>query len=72
MHLQERTDNLAKELEVAISAARRAGEVLCASFGAEHTPKYKGVVDLVTEVDEEAERMIGEELLGPPDTRDAR
>lgn len=52
------------ELEVALSAARRAGEVLRAGFGTEHAITYKGEVDLVTEVDEEAERMIREELLG--------
>jgi myo-inositol-1(or 4)-monophosphatase len=55
---------LAKELEVALSAARRAGEVLRSGFGAEHAITYKGEVDLVTEVDEEAERVIREELLG--------
>jgi myo-inositol-1(or 4)-monophosphatase len=54
---------LSKELEVALSAARRAGEVLRAGFGAEHAITYKGEVDLVTEVDEEAERVIREELL---------
>jgi myo-inositol-1(or 4)-monophosphatase len=52
------------EFEAALSAARRAGEVLRAGFGAEHTITYKGEVDLVTEIDEEAERMITEELLG--------
>lgn len=55
---------MANELEVALSAARRAGEVLRAGFGAEHAIRYKGEVDLVTEVDEEAERAIREELLG--------
>jgi myo-inositol-1(or 4)-monophosphatase len=55
---------LAKELEVALSAARRAGEVLRSGFGTEHAITYKGEVDLVTEVDEEAERVIKEELLG--------
>ena len=55
---------MAKELEVALSAARQAGEVLRSGFGAEHAITYKGEVDLVTEVDEEAERVIREELLG--------
>ncbi len=55
---------MAKELEVALSAAGRAGEVLRSGFGAEHAITYKGAVDLVTEVDEEAERVIREELLG--------
>jgi myo-inositol-1(or 4)-monophosphatase len=55
---------LTSELEAALSAARRAGEVLGASFGTEHTITYKGEVDLLTEVDEEAERVIREELFG--------
>jgi myo-inositol-1(or 4)-monophosphatase len=55
---------LTSELEAALSAARRAGEVLRAGFGAEHAITYKGEVDLVTEVDEEAERVIREILLG--------
>ena len=55
---------MSKELETALSAARRAGDVLRAGFGREHAITYKGELDLVTEVDEEAERMIREELLG--------
>ena len=55
---------MTSELEAALSAARRAGEVLRAGFGAEHAITYKGEVDLVTEVDEEAERVIREILLG--------
>jgi myo-inositol-1(or 4)-monophosphatase len=62
--LHERILNLSKELETALSAARRAGDVLRAGFGREHAITYKGELDLVTEVDEEAERMIREELLG--------
>jgi myo-inositol-1(or 4)-monophosphatase len=54
---------LTSELEVALSAARRAGEVLRAGFGAEHAITYKGEVDLVTEIDEEAEGVIREILL---------
>ena len=54
---------MTSELEVALSAARSAGELLRAGFGAEHAITYKGEVDLVTEVDEEAERVIREELL---------
>jgi myo-inositol-1(or 4)-monophosphatase len=64
LSLNRRIENLAKELEVVLSAARRAGEVLRSGFGAEHEITYKGEVDLVTEVDEEAERVIREELLG--------
>ncbi len=53
-----------KELEGAISAAREAGEVLRKGFGWQHSVRYKGEVDLVTEVDEQAERVIKEILLG--------
>jgi myo-inositol-1(or 4)-monophosphatase len=55
---------LTSELEAALSAARSAGEVLRAGFGTEHAITYKGEVDLVTEIDKEAERVIREELLG--------
>ncbi|HYZ06784.1 MAG TPA: inositol monophosphatase family protein [Rubrobacter sp.] len=55
---------MTSELEAALSAARSAGEVLRAGFGTEHAITYKGEVDLVTEIDEEAERVIREKLLG--------
>ena len=55
---------MTKELEAAISAANEAGGVLREGFGWQHSVKYKGEVDLVTEVDEQAERMIKEILLG--------
>jgi hypothetical protein len=55
---------LTRELEAAISAAREAGEMLRKGFGVEHMIRHKGEVDLVTEVDEQAEQMIREELLG--------
>jgi myo-inositol-1(or 4)-monophosphatase len=55
---------LTSELGAALSVAMKAGEVLRAGFGAEHEITYKSEVDLVTEVDAEAERMIREELLG--------
>src|SRR5215207_8287139 len=64
LHSHEEIEDLTSELEVALSAAKRAGEVLRAGFGAEHAITYKGEVDLVTEIDEEPERVIGEELLG--------
>ncbi len=54
---------MTSELEAALSAARRAGEVLRTGLGSEHAITYKGEVDLVTEIDEEAERVIREELL---------
>jgi myo-inositol-1(or 4)-monophosphatase len=64
LQLHEGIENLTSELEAALSAARRAGEVLRAGFGTEHAITYKGEVDLVTEIDEEAERVIREELSG--------
>ena len=64
MHSHEEIENVTSELETALSAARRAGEVLRAGFGAEHDITYKGEVDIVTEIDEAAERVIREELLG--------
>ena len=50
---------MAGELEVAVAAARAAGEILRSGFGGEQSVRYKGEVDLVTEVDEKAEREIG-------------
>jgi myo-inositol-1(or 4)-monophosphatase len=55
---------LTRELEAALSAAKEAGEVLSQGFGWQHSVRYKGEVDLVTEVDEQAEQVIGEILLG--------
>lgn len=43
---------------VAIDAARDAGRILRESFGKVQQIKYKGEVDLVTEVDEASERLI--------------
>ena len=49
---------------MALSAAKEAGEVLRKGFGWQHSIRYKGEVDLVTEVDEQAEQVIREILLG--------
>jgi myo-inositol-1(or 4)-monophosphatase len=57
-------EDLARELEAALSAAKEAGEVLRKGFGWRHSVRYKGEVDLVTEVDEQAEQVIREILLG--------
>jgi myo-inositol-1(or 4)-monophosphatase len=54
---------MTKELEVAISAAWEASGVLREGFGWQHSVRYKGEVDLVTEVDERAEQVIQEVLL---------
>jgi myo-inositol-1(or 4)-monophosphatase len=56
-------ENVTKELEAALSAAKEAGEVLRKGFGWQHSVRYKGEVDLVTEVDEQAEQVIREILL---------
>jgi myo-inositol-1(or 4)-monophosphatase len=49
---------LTRELEVAIAAARAAGEVVLSAFGQQQEIEYKGEVELVTEADERAERAI--------------
>jgi len=64
LHSHEEIEDLTSELEAALSAAKKAGGVLRAGFGADHSITYKGEVDLVTEVDTEAERVIREDLLG--------
>ena len=55
---------MSRELEVAISAAKEAGEVLRGAFGKEQAVRHKGEVDIVTEADEQAEGVIKEILLG--------
>lgn len=55
---------MTRELEVAVEAASAAGVVLRDAFGGEQEIRYKGEVDLVTDVDERAERMIHEMLRG--------
>jgi myo-inositol-1(or 4)-monophosphatase len=57
-------ENVTSELEAVLSAAKEAGEVLRKGFGRQHSVRYKGEVDLVTEVDEQAEQVIKEILLG--------
>ena len=57
-------ENVTSELEAALLAAKEAGEVLRKGFGWQHSVRYKGEVDLVTEVDEQAEQVIREILLG--------
>ena len=64
MHSHKEIEDVTSELETALSAAMKASEVLSAGFGAEHAITYKGEVDFVTEIDEEAEKVIREELLG--------
>jgi myo-inositol-1(or 4)-monophosphatase len=57
-------EDVTRELEMTLSAAREAGGVLRKGFGWQHSVRYKGEVDLVTEIDEEAEQVIREILLG--------
>jgi myo-inositol-1(or 4)-monophosphatase len=51
-----------RELDVAVAAAKAAGEVLRREFGRNQNVRYKGEVDLVTEADEKAEQTIKEVL----------
>ena len=44
--------------EFIINLAKGAGEILRASYGKEHSIKYKGPIDVVTEIDGEAEDFI--------------
>ena len=55
--------DLSRELEVAISAAKEAGEVLRGAFGGEQAIRHKGEVDIVTDADERAEAVIRDILL---------
>lgn len=55
---------MAREIEVAFEAARAAGGILRDGFGGDQAVRYKGEVDLVTEVDERSEKVIKEILLG--------
>ncbi len=47
---------------VAIEAARDAGRILRENYGKVQQVKYKGEVDIVTEVDEASERLITERI----------
>jgi myo-inositol-1(or 4)-monophosphatase len=50
------------EIDIAIEAARRAGHVLCDHYNKPHQASYKGIIDLVTEMDHESERLVTEIL----------
>jgi myo-inositol-1(or 4)-monophosphatase len=54
--------DLTKELEVAVEAAKAAGEVLRSGFGRPQSVEYKGQVDLLTEADQRAQHNIEEVL----------
>ena len=53
---------MTKELEVAVAAAKAAGEVIRSNFGQRQDTRYKGERDLVTETDEKAEQTIKDTL----------
>lgn len=53
-------DQLDAAVELAVEAARSGGAILRASYGQVHSVRFKGEVDLVTEVDLRAERTITE------------
>jgi myo-inositol-1(or 4)-monophosphatase len=50
------------EIDVAIKAARRAGYALRDHYNRPHEVSFKGIIDLVTEMDQESERMVTEIL----------
>lgn len=49
---------MASEISAAIQAGRRAGEILRNQFSKPHQEIYKGTIDIVTEMDREAENLI--------------
>lgn len=60
----ERSSEVARELEVAVAAAKAAGEAIRSNFGQPQDVRHKGEVDLVTEADHKAEQKIKEVLEG--------
>ena len=50
------------EINIAIEAARHAGQVLLDHYNQPHDVSYKGIIDLVTEMDRESERLVTEML----------
>ncbi len=46
------------ELTAAVQAARQAGRLLRENFARQHQIMYKGVIDMVTEMDQKAEALI--------------
>lgn len=52
------------EINTAIEAARRAGQILRENYNKPHQVSYKGVIDMVTEMDRESERLVTEMLRG--------
>jgi myo-inositol-1(or 4)-monophosphatase len=50
------------EINIAIEAARVAGNALRDHYNQPHQVSYKGIIDLVTEMDRESERLVTEML----------
>ena len=50
------------EINIAVEAARRAGQTLHDHYNKPHEVSYKGKIDLVTEMDQESERIVTEIL----------
>lgn len=50
------------EINVAVHPAKQAGNLLRESFKLQHRISYKGVINMVTEIDKESERLITEIL----------
>jgi len=50
------------EISTAIEAARHAGNTLLDHYNQPHRVSYKGIIDLVTEMDKESERLVSEIL----------
>lgn len=46
------------EINIAIQAARMAGQMLLDHYNKPHQVSYKGIIDIVTEMDRESEQMI--------------
>ena len=55
---------MTSEISIAIQAAKKVGETLRAQFSKPHHVTYKGTIDMVTEMDHEAERLIYSMLKG--------
>ncbi len=49
-------------LDTLIQIARQAGEILRSGFGQPHQVEYKGIIDLVTEVDRQSETFILDQI----------
>lgn len=46
------------EINIAIEAARRAGQILREHYNQPHDIAYKGTIDLVTEMDRQSEKLV--------------